>query len=247
MTSLWNTPASIATGFCCANTVRAGARSVPPGDGGASLRGLARRIFRRNDAAAEAMPAVDEEFDARRPRTGRESRVIGRAFVTHLRRSGQRLVHREARRVREDRAQDRRGGRRFQRPVEMRYEVRRREVDAAVRSVGGRTDGGGIGDPHRGGGRARGQKLRRVPRGTLQDCGVAAGEPERAQRGEERPLVRRQHGLGECRAPTARASWPGPAMPLRAGWRRVPRCVRRRRCRSRGPSSCASGRECRRS
>ena len=40
--------------------------------------------------------------------------------------------------------------------------------------------------------------VRRVARGAREDVGVAAGEAERAQRGDVRPLVRRQHRLREA-------------------------------------------------
>ena len=111
--------------------------AMVPRDRLARFPRLPRRILARTtDRRIVGGAAVDEELDAGRPSGAGEARVVRRAFVAELRCRGQRVMHHERARVGEDRAQDARRRRRLDRAMEMRHEIRRREVDAAVRRVG---------------------------------------------------------------------------------------------------------------
>ena len=220
---------------------------VPPRDRSGRFERLpCRKAPRCGRGLAERDAAMNEEFDAASGAV-EEAGVIGGAFVAELRRRRQRIVHHEMPRVGKNRAENPGGHGRLERSVEVADEIRRREVDTLIRGVGRRTHRRRIGDPHRGGGRARGQHARRIAPGGGDDLRVGAREAQRAQRGDGGPLVRWQHGLRHTRAPRVPASSPVPAAPPRAGWRRAAHAFPTRDCPRRDPNSCASGRECRRS
>ena len=194
----------MAAGFCCANTVRAGARPCRRAMA-ANASDVCRAGYRiGHHAAAEAVPAIDEELDAGRGRIRREARVVGGTFVAHLRRGGQRLVHGEMRGVGKDRAQDRGGRRRLERAMEMRDEIRRREVHAPVRRIGRRADGGRIGHPHRGGGRARGQQRRRVRAARRRIAASSPANPNARNAGRKGRSCGGSTACGNPRAASAR-------------------------------------------
>ena len=157
--------------------------------------------LRRGICVAVGRAAVDEELDAgalpARLRTGCDSRRPRRPAAA--RRAA--VVHDEMRGIGEDRAEHARRRRRFERPVEVAHEIRRREMHAVVERVRRRAHGSGVRGPHRGGGRARGEKLGRVGRRARDDVGIRAGEAERAQRA--RCPARSCGGSTACTTPRA--------------------------------------------
>jgi hypothetical protein len=105
------------------------------------------------------------------------------------------VVDHEVFRVTEDCPQHACRGGRLKGAMEMRGEVCRRQMKAAVSRVRGRADGGGVGRPHRRGGRYVFKQLRRGAPGGGHNFGVRSGKAHLAKARHMRPLVRRQHGL----------------------------------------------------
>ena len=214
------------------------------GDRLAGLARLACRVAaRRGSVDVVRAAAVHEQLDARvaLPRA-REPRVVRRALVAGLRRGRQRIVHDEAARVGEDRAQHARRRRGLDRPVQQRREVRGREVDAPVGGVGRGADGRRVRGPHRRGRRGRRQERRRLARRTRDDVGVAARRSRARAVSAGAGARAAATPPGESHATRSPASWRAPAAPLRAGSTPGPRAASTRRCRATCPSSCASGR-----
>ena len=154
----------------------------------------------------------------------------------------------EACRVGEDRAQHASRRARFDRAMEMRDQIRRREMHAPVRCVGRSADRRRIRRPHRRRGRTRGQQpWRSSARQPRMTSASVPANPSARNAGYVGPLVRRQHGLAVAAVRPASASSPTPGAPLRADWRQAARCARQPGCRAPVPHSCASARGCRRS
>ncbi len=175
-----------------------GCKRMAASDGFRRFARLAgRKAARSRRFHVEGYAAVDEQLDTDSVVGRGEPRVIGRPLVAELLRRRQRVVHHEALFVVEDRAQQTRRGRSLERAVEMRYQVGGGEMNAAVGGIGGGTDRGGVGNPHRRCRRARGKQLRCLPRGRGENLFLAAGKAERAERRNVGPLVRRQHALRE--------------------------------------------------
>ncbi len=104
----------------------------------------------------------------------------------------------EALLVREDRAQGTCGSLRFDRAMQMGGQIGRGEMHAAVGAVRAWRYRGGIGGPHRrGGGHCRQQSGRFAVR-PCQHLGFLAGKAQALERGNVRPLLRRQHALGHA-------------------------------------------------
>ena len=124
--------------------------------------------------------------------------MVGGPFVGELGAAGERVVHRESGRVREDGAQHARGGVGFDHAVEHRGQVRRDQMQPAICAVGGWHGGGGVRGPHRGGAGAQPEQMAVARGGRGEDLLVAAAEPELAQSAHPGTLVRGKHRLAHA-------------------------------------------------
>ena len=172
---------------------------MQPRNGLRRFQGLTRRVFLRGGVTAvERAAAVHEKLHTGLAIVAAKTRVVGCAFVTELRHGRQCRVVGKVFLVSKHRPQHAAGRGVFDAAVVFAIEVGGGEMHAAIRSVGARADGGGIGHPHA---RCRttGHQQRHGVLGRLLDhLGVAAAETEVAQGGHVRTFLRREHPLHEA-------------------------------------------------
>ena len=165
----------------------------------AGLQGLAGRVALGGRALPKGHPTVDVQLQP--PAVGGDQAgVVGRPLVAEGRVRGQRLVVHEGL-AGEDAAKRAGGLPRLQRAVEGAGQVGRGDVDLPVRGIAAGGDGRRVGGPHRRGGVDGGQEMGRDLVGARDDPGIGAGEAQPPQDVQPRPVVGRQHPLGEPQVP----------------------------------------------
>jgi hypothetical protein len=146
-------------------------------------------------AALRILRTVDEELDAGLAIALAQPRVVGRALVAKMRAAGQSWVMGKKRLVGEYGPQDDSRCSGFQRAVELRAQVGGCKMDAPIRCIGTRGDGGRVGGPHARGAATGGKELGGFAAGPGQDLLFASGESQCAQCSDSGSLLRWQDGL----------------------------------------------------
>ena len=173
---------------------------VEAGHGLARLAGLSGREAGRPRASPPRDAAPREQVH--RPLARREARVVRGPLVGELPSAGERVVEDEGLGVLEDRAEDRVRRRGLDRAVEHLLEVRRGQVDLAVRGVARGGHRGGVRGPHRRRAAREAEQVAAIGRsGRGDDRLVRPVEAEPTQGGEARTVVRGEDGLQDAEVP----------------------------------------------